>query len=109
MDLKNILEMNKIKELENYKKIGAESESESETIINNAGDLLPDILKVIKVYLKLVASPDFLRTTNQKDSAQILTTTLDLLKFILTQNSGKSSGEVEKSLEDFRKILGGKE
>ena len=86
-----------MKEFDQYNKLKGDDKQ-----VKSLGDLLPDILDVIQIYLKQVKSQDFVKSANQKDTASILATALDLLKFALTQGTPKEE-DIEKILDDFRK------
>jgi len=86
-----------VKEFDQYNKLKGDDKQ-----VKSLGDLLPDILDVIQIYLKQVKSQDFVKSANQKDTASILATALDLLKFALTQGTPKEE-DIEKILDDFRK------
>jgi len=86
-----------MKEFDQYNKLEVDDKH-----VKSLGDLLPDILDVIQIYLKQVKSQDFVKSANQKDTTSILATALDLLKFALTQGTPKEE-DIEKILDDFRK------
>ena len=86
-----------MKEFDQYNKLEV-----GDKHVKSLGDLLPDILDVIQIYLKQVKSQDFVKSADQKDTASILATALDLLKFALTQGAPKEE-DIEKILDDFRK------